>query len=616
MKGLCNEDKDYDSDDQLNQYKEIKEIKTSTCPLTKRSLLKKKYNKSAYKTNNINIISNLNNSDLQLPNESPKKIQNTLKSYYSIIKQNKKNYQKKEQKNKALNLVNKNNINYIFMKTVEIPQIKEFNFYYEIPLTGKYDFIFLLRGGLSKNDWILKTKNIRKCPRYLKNTLFFQSQIKLQEIHKYNFSKIYRLYMMIKKKGIDLYTNKKYRECIELFNYAYGLFKWIEFKDKNFKINLINNETFAILDDAIEEKKVIMEHANDKEEEIYKSSILFILEIMAYCHIELRLYSNAIECLDECVSIARNNYPDVYLRRAQARIYNKKISDEELKMAEKDINKALNLVLLHNSNIQKKYNPDANINYSNQNIINTEIYYKTKNKFNQIIQKRLEIKINNIRKLIGQFPNCCNCNNNAIINNQLLHDKNNDNIPYINSQDIERQYKILKEIKKKYNLAVKFFTKTKNQDQLDLTYKEYESFNEVFYKFKYFYKFSINSLDKRVIEHLNDNEKRILFDSKNKKIIEKNKIRICEHIFIHGNYNVELYKYVVDKIFEEEKSKKTKDNKVKYNILHQILNSSFKGKNFIIKISLCFIILNLVTIGFHMCYLKHFRNTGIIEIDK
>ena len=285
-------------------------------------------------------------------------------------------------------------------------------------------------------------------------------------------------------------------------------------------------------------------------------------------------------------------------------------------MAEKDINKALNLVLLHNSNIQKKYNPDANINYSNQNIINTEIYYKTKNKFNQIIQKRLEIKINNVRKLIGLFPNCCNCNNNVIINNQLLHDKNNDNIPYINSQDIERQYKILKEIKKKYNLAVKFFTETKNQDQLDLTYKEYESFNEVFYQFKYFYKFSINSLDKRVIEHLNDNEKRILFDSKNKKIIEKNKIRICEHIFVHGNYNVELYKYVVDKIFEEEKSKKTKDNKAKYNILHQILNSSFKGKNFIIKISLCFIILNLVTIGFHMCYLKHFRNTGIIGIDK
>ena len=96
MKGLCNEDKDYDSDDQLNQYKEIKEIITSTCPLTKRSFLKNKYNKNVYKTNNINIISNLNNSDLQLSNESPEKIHNTLKSYYSIIKQNKKNHQKKK----------------------------------------------------------------------------------------------------------------------------------------------------------------------------------------------------------------------------------------------------------------------------------------------------------------------------------------------------------------------------------------------------------------------------------------------------------------------------------------------------------------------------------------
>jgi len=170
-----------------------------------------------------------------------------------------------------------------------------------------------------------------------------------------------------------------------------------------------------------------------QEVEIYKSSILFILEIMAYCHIELRLYSNAIECLDECVSIARNNYPDVYLRRAQARIYNKKISDEELKTAEKDINKAINLVILHNSNIQKKEN---NNNSNTNNQINTDIYYKTKNIYNQIIQKRLENKVNIIRRLIGKNPG---------IKNEQFFD-NNDSVLYLNSQDIERQYKILKEI--------------------------------------------------------------------------------------------------------------------------------------------------------------------------
>jgi hypothetical protein len=299
--------------------------------------------------------------------------------------------------------------------------------------------------------------------------------------------------------------------------------------------------------------------------------------------------------------MAGNRFPDVYLRRAQARIYNRKITDEELKTAEKDINRAINLVILHNSNIQKQYNNNSNQNNHKQ--INTDIYYKTKNIYNKIIQKRLENKVNIVRNLIGKKPT---------IENELLFD-NNDNILYLNSQDNERQYKILKEIKKKYNLAVKFFTETKNQAQLDLTYKEYESFYDVFNRFKSYYKFSINKIDKKVIQQLNDSEKKKLYDIKNQKLIEKNKICICEYIFIHGNYNVELYKYVVDKIFKEEKTQKMKEKK--FNLLQYILNLS-KGKYFIMKVSFCFIILSIVTIAFQICYFKHFRISGITEIDK
>ena len=215
----------------------------------------------------------------------------------------------------------------------------------------------------------------------------------------------------------------------------------------------------------------------------------------------------------------------------------------------------------------------------------------------------MENKVNIVRRLIGK---------NLAIKNEQFFDKN-DSVLYLNSQDIERQYKILKEIKKKYNLAVKFFTETKNQAQLDLTYKEYESFYEVFNKFKNYYKFSTNKIDKKVIEHLNDNEKKILYDIRCQKLIEKNKICICEHIFIHGNYNVELYKYVVDKIFKEEKSQKMKEKK--FNLLQYILNS-FKGKYFIIKVSFCFIILSFVTVAFQIYYLKHVRIGGIAEIDK
>ena len=603
MKGLSIEDKDHDSDELINLSKEAM---ASTCPFVKRSL-HKKLNKSTHKTNNINVISNINNSELfNLSKESPEKMYNSLKSLYHLNKNKTQKKAKKimlkkitfdlENKNKKIHA---NNIDsYIVMKKLEFPKIKEFNFYYEIPLIGKYDFIFLLRGGLSKNDWLENTKKVRNYPRHLKNTLFFQSQIKLKKIHEESFSKIYEIYITIKKNGINLYINKKYKECLDHFNYAYGLFKWIEFKDSNIKLNSVNNESFSILDNDIEEKQVLTDY-NNKEEELYKACLIYILEIMAYCNMELRLYSSAIECLDECVSIAGNYLPDIYLRRAQARIYNKKISDEELKKAEKDINKAINLVLLHNSIIQEQ-----NYNNNNSYLINTDIYYKTKNKYNQIIQKRLETNVNIVKRLLGK---------NTSYKNELLFD-NNDNILYLNSQDNERQYRILKEIKKKYNLAFKFFNETKNQDQLDLTYKEYESFYEVFNKFKYYYKFSINSINKKVIEQLNDNEKKKLFDIKNQKIIEKNKICICEYIFIHGNYNVELYKYVVDKIFEEEKAKKAKEYKSKFNIFQYILNLS-KGKYFIFKISLCFIILSLVTVAFQMHYLMHFRKMKELLID-
>ena len=603
MKGLNIEDKDYKTDEFLGVSRELI---TSICPSLKRSLISKNHSKKAKQTNNINIITNVKNYDnSELSKESPEKLHNSLNSYYLTIKcknksKNKRNTNKKLTKktsnNKTINInININNITYYFSE-YEIPEIKEFNLYYEIPLNGKYDFIFLLRGGLSKNDWLIKSKNIRKYPRHLKNTLFFQSQIKLQNIHKQNFSQIYEIYLIIKNRGNDLYKCKKYRESLEYFNYAYGLFKWIEFKNKNLKINSINNENFVLLDEDIEEKKVIRENNND--EKLYKGCLIYILEIMAYCYIQLRLYSNAIECLDECVNITGNYFPDAYLRRAQARINNKKISDQEIKLAEKDINKAIHLALLYNSNIQKKYN-------NNQKLINTDIYFKIKNKYNQIIQKRLEIKVNNIRNLLIEDLN---------LQNKVLNNINNDS-PFAFDQNVEKQYNILKEIKKKYNLAFKFFTETKNQVQLDLTYKEYESFYETFNRFKKFYKFSINAIENKVIEKLTDKEKQNLFNIKNKKIIEKNKKTICKYIFSKGNYNAELYKYVIDKMLEEEKNKKEIENKSKLKIIQHILNLS-KGKYFMLKISLCFIIISFVSIGFQLYYIKHIRGTEITEIDK
>ena len=58
---------------------------------------------------------------------------------------------------------------------------------------------------------------------------------------------------------------------------------------------------------------------------------------------ELRHYSEAIDCLDECISIAGDKISDLYFRRSQVRTYNKCSNDEDLRIANSDIEKAISL---------------------------------------------------------------------------------------------------------------------------------------------------------------------------------------------------------------------------------------------------------------------------------
>lgn len=47
-------------------------------------------------------------------------------------------------------------------------------------------------------------------------------------------------------------------------------------------------------------------------------------------------------------------------------------------------------------------------------------------------------------------------------------------------------------MKSKYILAVKFFTETKNEEQLDLSYKEIERFLDTYNEFIWYYSFTTN----------------------------------------------------------------------------------------------------------------------------
>ena len=477
------------------------------------------------------------------------------------------------------------------------PENKDFEQFYEVPCFGNYDFMFFLRGSLTQEEWIEKTKKIRKYPRHLKYTLFYQNQEKLKEVHKAEFPRVFFIYDDIKQKGIRLYNRKKYREALEHLTYAYGLLRWIEFKDKKRQADFVIKPSLeGILDDEIEEKKCYLD-APDVEEESYKACVVYILETMAYCHIELRQYSYAIECLDECEETCGNLVPDVFFRRAQARMLNKFSTEEDLAKANEDIEKAIKFGEHYNAEIKKKYG--EGINYYKRPL-ELEIYYQTKKKLEKIIEEKLDSKIYNLKRLLGKVHGSKNKAQDEMTEDEAIFFEscflNSDN------EDLKRKYKVLKEMKSKYNLAVKFFTETKNQEQLDLTYKEYEAFHETFEQFKFFYKFKIESIDPKAYNQLTEEEKKMLSDPNNAKFIERQKANICDYIFSNGKFNLELYKYALDKVFEEyrqqieEEKKKEEALRPKVSWSEYLLKIS-KG-NFGIYLSICFILFTIAAIGF------------------
>ena len=477
------------------------------------------------------------------------------------------------------------------------PENKDFEQFYEVPCFGNYDFMFFLRGSLTQEEWIEKTKKIRKYPRHLKYTLFYQNQEKLKEVHKAEFPRVFFIYDDIKQKGIRLYNRKKYREALEHLTYAYGLLRWIEFKDKKRQADFVIKPSLeGILDDEIEEKKCYLD-APDVEEESYKACVVYILETMAYCHIELRQYSYAIECLDECEETCGNLVPDVFFRRAQARMLNKFSTEEDLAKANEDIEKAIKFGEHYNAEIKKKYG--EGINYYKRPL-ELEIYYQTKKKLEKIIEEKLDSKIYNLKRLLGKVHGSKNKAQDEMTEDEAIFFEscflNSDN------EDLKRKYKVLKEMKSKYNLAVKFFTETKNQEQLDLTYKEYEAFHETFEQFKFFYKFKIESIDPKAYNQLTEEEKKMLSDPNNAKFIERQKANICDYIFSNGKFNLELYKYALDKVFEEyrqqieEEKKKEEALRPKVSWSEYLLKIS-KG-NFGIYLSICFILFTIGAIGF------------------
>jgi tetratricopeptide (TPR) repeat protein len=96
------------------------------------------------------------------------------------------------------------------------------------------------------------------------------------------------------------------------------------------------------LDEDVIEGKCILEES-DVLVDSYKACVVYLLSHLSYAYMELRHYSDAIDCLDEAIVIAEDKVADLYFRRSQARAYNSYSSAEDLEKAMADINKAIEL---------------------------------------------------------------------------------------------------------------------------------------------------------------------------------------------------------------------------------------------------------------------------------
>ena len=427
--------------------------------------------------------------------------------------------------------------------------------FYEVPFFTKFDLTFLFRGNLSKEDWLSKTEKIRNYPQHLKNTLFYQyKNEQIKKIHNLDFSTIILICDKINQKGAEYFLKNEFSDALESFNHSYCLLKWIEFKEIVNENGIYKRPSpIPILDQNITERKISLA-INDEEK--YKACLIYILEMMAICYIELRHFSYAVQCFDECINIEKNNISDIYFGRAVARLKNRKISKKEVMLAKKDINKAIELI--EKNNVKNPY------------------YYLVKEELNKINENKLVQNTKYVKEIISEV---------------YLSKHEETCSDYFN---LNQKYQILKEIKNKYNLAVKYFYETKNKEQIKLTYEEFESFHEHFEKFKFFYKFEVDFVKSNNIK-LSQKEISILFDPKNKEAIKNVKEKICDYIFSHSNYNTGLYQYAINKICNAKNQNKILKIFKWFDIFQFIINM-IQGKYFVIYIFFIFVLLCLISI--------------------
>ena len=119
-----------------------------------------------------------------------------------------------------------------------------------------------------------------------------------------------------------------------------GVFRWLEFTDEARNADFfkaMNLQPILDKDIVVKEKDL---GDDECEIEMRTNLVVTMLLNMSYCYLKLNNHSEALRCLEYGLELAPIA-ADCYFRRSQVRLYNKKSTVKDLRLAMDDANKAL-----------------------------------------------------------------------------------------------------------------------------------------------------------------------------------------------------------------------------------------------------------------------------------
>jgi len=103
--------------------------------------------------------------------------------------------------------------------------------------------------------------------------------------------------------------------------------------------------------------------------------------------------------------------------------------------------------------------------------------------------------------------------------------------------------------------------RNKNEEQLNIAYKEIETFMQTYENFLFYYSFDPQNIATKYYDALSEESKSLLKDEKMIVLINEFKYKTADSIFGEGNYNFALYKYALEKVCEEERKEREEKEK-------------------------------------------------------